>query len=149
MGAIVLAAAGGLLTEVGPWYRALRKSRINPPDWAFGPVWTLILGMAAASAALAWTGAPDAAGRTEVVILFLVNALFHFLWSPLFFKLKRPDWAFYEMVFLWASILAMIIGVAPFSALAAWLLVPYILWVSVAGWLNFAIVRLNGPFPTR
>jgi benzodiazapine receptor len=80
------------------------------------------------------------------VILFAVNGLFHFLWSPLFFKLKRPDWAFIEMTFLWSSILALIIGVAPFSTTAALLLAPYIIWVSIAGWLNFAIVRLNGPF---
>lgn len=146
LSAVVLAGAGGLATEIGPWYRALRKPSWQPPDWAFGPAWTLILGMAAWSGALAWTAAPDAAGHVRVVALFATNALFHFLWSPLFFRLKRPDWALVEVVFLWSSCLALIIGLAEFSTTASLLIVPYILWVSFASWLNLAIVRLNRPF---
>jgi benzodiazapine receptor len=65
------------------------------------------------------------------------------LWSPLFFNLKRPDWALIEVPFLWLSIVALILGMAPFSALASWLLVPYLLWVSFAAFLNLTIVRLN------
>ena len=146
LSAIVLAGAGGLATEIGPWYRALRKPSWQPPDWAFGPAWTLILGMAAWSGALAWTAAPDTAGRVRVVALFALNGLFHFLWSPLFFRLKRPDWALVEVVFLWSSCLALIIGLAEFSTTASLLIVPYLLWVSFASWLNLAIVRLNRPF---
>ncbi len=146
LGALLLAGAGGLATEIGPWYRALRKPSWQPPDWAFGPAWTLILGLAAWSGALAWEAAPDAAGRVLVVGLFAANALFHFLWSPLFFRLKRPDWALFEVVFLWLSCLALIIGLAGFSTWASLLIVPYLLWVSFASWLNLAIVRLNGPF---
>jgi len=146
LSAILLAGAGGLATEIGPWYRALRKPTWQPPDWAFGPAWTLILGMAAGSGALAWEAAPDAAGRFQVVALFAANGLFHFLWSPLFFRLKRPDWALFEVVFLWLSCLALIIGLARFSTTASLLIVPYLLWVSFASWLNLAIVRLNGPF---
>ncbi len=146
LSALVLAGAGGLATEIGPWYRALRKPTWQPPDWAFGPAWTLILGMAAWSGALAWEAAPDAAARFEVVVLFAANGLFHFLWSPLFFRLKRPDWALFEVVFLWLSCLALIIGLARFSTTASLLIVPYLLWVSFASWLNLAIVRLNAPF---
>lgn len=146
LSALVLAGAGGLATEIGPWYRALRKPTWQPPDWAFGPAWTLILGMAAWSGALAWEAAPDAAGRFEVVALFAANGLFHFLWSPLFFRLKRPDWALFEVAFLWLSCLALIIGLARFSTAASLLIVPYLLWVSFASWLNLAIVRLNAPF---
>jgi tryptophan-rich sensory protein len=145
LAALALAGAGGLLTEVGPWYRALRKPRLQPPDWAFGPAWTLILGMAAASGVLAWRGAPDGAAHMRIVVLFAVNALFHLLWSPLFFKIKRPDWALVEVVFLWCSVLALVIGL-PYSAVASWLNVPYLLWVSFASWLNYAIVSLNKPF---
>jgi benzodiazapine receptor len=144
--ALALAGAGGLLTEVGPWYRALRKPGLQPPDWLFGPAWTLILGMAAAAGVLAWRGAPDGAAHTRVALLFAVNALFHLLWSPLFFKFKRPDWSLFEVVFLWGSVLALVIGLAPYSAAASWLVVPYLVWVSFAAWLNYAIVRLNGPF---
>lgn len=146
LSALLLAGAGGLATEIGPWYRALRKPTWQPPDWAFGPAWTLILGMAAASGALAWEAAPDAAERLRVVVLFALNGLFHFLWSPLFFRLKRPDWAFYEVIFLWLSCLALIIGLAGLSTWASLLIVPYLLWVSFASWLNLAIIRLNGPF---
>ncbi len=144
--ALLLGIGGGLLTEVGPWYHGLRKPRLNPPDWLFGPAWTIILALAAWSAATAWVAAPDPAMRLRVILLYGLNALCHFLWSPLFFKAKRPDWALAEVVFLWASLVAIIIGVSPFSAKAALLVVPYLLWVSFAAWLNLAIVRLNRPF---
>jgi len=146
LSAVLLAGAGGLMTEVGPWYRALRKPVWQPPSWAFGPAWTLILGMAAWSGTLAWEAAPDAAGRVGVVVLFALNGLFHVLWSPLFFRFKRPDWALFEVVFLWSSCLALVVGLAAFSTSASLLIVPYLLWVSFASWLNLAIVRLNGPF---
>ena len=80
------------------------------------------------------------------MLLFAAKALFHFLWSPLFFRWRRPDWALVEVVFLWGSVLALVLGTAPLSALASWIVVPYLLWVSFAAWLNLAIVRLNGPF---
>jgi tryptophan-rich sensory protein len=144
--AIAVTAAGGLLTEVGPWYRALRKPWFQPPDWLFGPAWTVILGLAAWAGVLAWHGAHDAASYWRVGILFAVNACFHVLWSPLFFTWKRPDWALIEVPFLWGSVLALVIGLWPFSHLASELIVPYLLWVSFASWLNLAIVRLNAPF---
>lgn len=143
---LVLAAAGGLLTDVGPWYRNLRKPRLQPPDWLFGPAWTLILGAAAVAGVLAWRGAPDAAGRTQVALLLAANWVLHLLWSPLFFKAKRPDWALAENALLWLSVLAVVIGFRPFSIVASWLFVPYLVWVSFAFWLNWAIVRLNAPF---
>ncbi len=144
--AIVVTAAGGLLTEIGPWYRALRKPSWQPPDWLFGPAWTVILALAAWSASLAWDAAPTPISRGFVAGLFGLNAFFHFLWSPLFFKLRQPDWALVEVVFLWSSILALVIYTAPISELASWLLAPYLAWVTFAACLNLAIVRLNGPF---
>jgi len=146
LGAVLLSAAGGLATSIGPWYRTLRKPSWQPPDWLFGPAWTIILGLTAWSASLAWEAAPSPDLQRKVVILFTVNALFHFAWSPLFFRWRRPDWAFYEVTFLWSSVLAIIIGVAPLSALAAWLVVPYLLWVTFAAYLNLTVVRLNRPF---
>ena len=149
LAALVLTAAGGLLTEIGPWYRQLRKPSWQPPDWAFGPAWTLILALAAWSAALAWTTAPTPGARITVLILYSLNGLFHLIWSPLFFKFKRPDWALFEVPLLWLSILAPMIVVAPFAPLASWMLLPYLLWVSFAAYLNLTIVRLNGPFTVR
>lgn len=71
------------------------------------------------------------------------------LWSPLFFALKRPDWALAEVPFLWLSIVALMIGVGRYSTLAIWFLLPYLLWVTFAAVLNFKIVRLNQPFRAR
>ena len=146
LGAIALAGAGGLATQIGPWYR---DPSWQPPDWLFGPAWTVILGLAAWSASLAWDAAPDAGLQTKVVVLFGVNALFHFAWSPLFFRWRRPDWALYEVTFLWSSVLALVIGTAPLSPLASWLVVPYLAWVPFAAYLNLAVVRLNRPFGAR
>jgi tryptophan-rich sensory protein len=137
---------GGALTDIGPWYRNLRKPSWNPPNWAFGPAWTIILGLAAWSGVLAWIHAPDARAHWIVGGLFAANIVLHTAWSPLFFNLKRPDWALIEVPFLWASILSLMIGLAPYSALASWLLLPYLLWVSFAAFLNLTIVRINPPF---
>jgi tryptophan-rich sensory protein len=145
-GAILLGVVGGLMTPIGPWYANLRKPRLQPPNWLFGPAWTVILGLAAWSAVTAWNAAVDEAARTSVGILFGTNALFHLLWSPLFFRMRRPDWALIEVVFLWASLVALVVGLRPISEFASLLIVPYLLWVSFAAWLNWAIVRLNRPF---
>lgn len=144
--ALLLGVAGGLMTPIGVWYRQLAKPSWQPPDWAFGPAWTIILGLAAWSAVLAWGAAADAAARHTVIALFAVNAVCHFLWSPLFFRLRRPDWALVEVVFLWGSLLALLIGLRPISVTASWLIVPYFIWVSFAALLNLTIVRLNQPF---
>lgn len=142
--AAVVLVFGGVATRIGPWFHALRKPSWNPPNWLFGPMWTLIAGLCIWSAAVAWTRAPEAHWR--IAALFAVNAVFHMAWSPLFFVFKRPDWALFEVPLLWLSVLALILGLAPLSALAAWLIAPYLAWVSVATALNFSIVRLNKPF---
>jgi benzodiazapine receptor len=144
-GAVVLGVAGALLTDIGPWYRALVKPSWQPPDWLFGPVWTTIFALAAISAAMAWNGAPSGT-RLVIAGLFVLNGLLNMLWSLLFFHLKRPDWALYEVPFLWLSVLVLIIAVLPWSRLAAWLLVPYLVWVAFAAYLNWTIVKLNAPF---
>lgn len=147
--AVLLGGLGGVLTTIGPWYRGLKKPKWQPPDWLFGPAWTLILGLAAWAAVLAWNGAVDDAGRNVVIALYALNFVFHFLWSPLFFTLRRPDWSLIEVVFLWMSVLSLLIGLRQFSVLASWLILPYFIWVSFAACLNLAIVRLNGPFGRR
>jgi benzodiazapine receptor len=95
---------------------------------------------------LAWTQASASWQQLLILILFGTNILLHMLWSPLFFNLKRPDWALIEVPFLWLSIVALMFGVAPLSVLAVWLLLPYLLWVTFAAFLNLTIVRMNRPF---
>jgi translocator protein len=147
---IVVLAVGGWTTTVGDWYRNLRKPAWNPPNWVFGPAWTAILALAAWSGVLAWTDAvDDGPGRVVIIALFGVNIVLHMLWSPLFFALKRPDWALVEVPFLWLSIAALMLTVGGYSSLAAWLLLPYLLWVTFAAFLNLKIVRLNRPFGER
>ncbi|MEM6475619.1 MAG: TspO/MBR family protein [Pseudomonadota bacterium] len=144
--AVVLGGAGGALTEIGQWYRDLKKPSWQPPDWLFGPAWTVILGLSAWSLYLAWMAAPTEADRTIVATLFAANFILHLAWSPLFFKIKRPDWALFENVFLWVSVLLLCLVLPNYSPLAGWLNVPYICWVSFAALLNWKIVDLNAPF---
>ena len=144
--AIILGGAGSLLTEIGEWYRNLRKPSWQPPAWLFGPAWTLILGLSAWSFYLAWASAPAAGDRMIIGALFAINFALHLLWSSLFFKLKRPDLALYENVFLWLSVLSLCLVLPGYSQLAGVLNLPYIAWVSFAFVLNWKIVQLNGPF---
>lgn len=144
---IVLGLVGALVTDIGPWYRGLVKPSWQPPDWLFGPVWTTIFICAAVVFVQAWRS-PEATNttRTLLVVCWTINAFLNVLWSFLFFRLHRPDWALREIAPLWLSIIAMVVvavGVAPRSG---WLLAPYLIWVSFAAVLNAAIVRLNGPF---
>jgi benzodiazapine receptor len=79
---------------------------------------------------------------------FGINAVLNVAWSPLFFKLRRPDWALVELVFLWLSVVSLIVAVGAISTSAAALLAPYLAWVSFAGFLNWRMVELNKPFAT-
>jgi tryptophan-rich sensory protein len=144
----LVAGLGGLATEIGDWYEGLRFPPWRPPNWIFGPAWTLIFLLTATSGVLAWEQAPDDGARTGLLVLFLVNAVLNVAWSPLFFKLRRPDWALVELVFLWLSIVSLIIAVGAISPFAAGLLTPYLAWVSFAGVLNRKMVELNRPFVT-
>lgn len=147
---ILVLVVGGWTTTVDSWYRNLRKPSWNPPDGIFGPAWTVILGLAAWSGVSAWANAvDDGSGRALILSLFAVNIVLHMLWSPLFFALKRPDWALAEIPFLWLSIAALMLAVGRYSSLAVWLLLPYLLWVTFAAFLNLRIVRLNQPFGER
>jgi len=149
---IVVAVAGMALTRLGPWYRGLVKPSWQPPDWAFGPVWTVVFTGTAWAAARMWTRAttdptaPDVL-RWVVVLAFVVNGALNVGWTWCFFWRRRPDWALREVVVLWSSIVVLIALALPFDGAAAALLVPYLVWVAFAAVLNRAIVRLNGPFP--
>ena len=139
---VSLCLIGGLMTPRVDWYEKLRKPSWQPPGWAFGPAWTIILGLAGWAAVRAWN-AGDPAQHRDVLILFGVNGAFHLAWSPLFFKAQRPDWALIEVPFLWTSVLAMVIGLWSIDQLAALLILPYLAWVAFAAALNWKVVDLN------
>lgn len=147
--AIAVLGTGGAMTTIGAWYASLRKPAWQPPGWLFAPAWTLIGGLSAWAGVLAWQGAGTPVQRDLMLGLFALNGGLNILWSALFFKLQRPDWALIEVLPLWLSIAALIAAFAARAPLAAWLLAPYLLWVAFAALLNLVIVRLNAPFPHR
>ena len=144
--ALLVALLGGAATRIGPWYYALVKPAWQPPDWLFAPVWTTIYGLTALAGVQVWNHVWDPDKRLWIMGLFALNALLNVLWSELFFGMQRPDWAMSEVIPFWLSILGLMIVVFPISRLAGWALIPYLIWVWFAGFLNLAIVRLNGPF---
>jgi tryptophan-rich sensory protein len=143
--AVLVAAVGGTLTDVGPWYQSLDKPDWTPPDWLFPVAWTAIFACATLSAVQAWR-ATEGTMRDAVVGLFAANGFLNVLWSLLFFRMQRPDWAVIEVAVLWLSIAALIGLLWSRSRPAALLLVPYLLWVGVAAALNLEIVRRMGAF---
>lgn len=144
--AIFIGVLGGTLTDIGPWYQNLRKPSWQPPDWLFGPAWTLIFAFATTAAVSAWRNANNRAQREWVIVFFALNGFLNVLWSTLFFALKRPDWALIEVAFLWLSILLPMIFFWRFAKPASLCLLPYLVWVSFAAFLNLTVVRLNAPF---
>lgn len=144
--ALLVAALGATVTDLGPWYRSLAKPAWQPPDAAFGIVWTIVYATAAASAVLAWRAAPGKADREWIIGLFALNGFLNLLWSFLFFRLQRPDWALYEVAVLWASVALIAVFVWRWSKLSSVLLLPYLVWVAFAAALNAAVVSLNAPF---
>jgi translocator protein len=146
LAAVGVAVLGGLMTELGTWYYGLRQPAWKPPDWLFGPAWTVIFALVAVAGIQAWERAPDRAAREWLLALFALNAFLNVLWSLLFFRLRRPDWALVEVGFLWLSIVLLIVVLARRYRPAAWLLAPYLAWVTFAAALNAAVVQLNAPF---
>ena len=140
------AGIGSALTDLGPWYQVLKQPDWKPPDTAFGVIWSTIFTLGAFSGWLAWRQAPLLRERLVVLVVFLINLCLNVLWSWLFFVQHRPDWALVELYFLWASIVAMMVVSWRHSRVAAVLLVPYLAWVTTAGFLNQANIQLNGPF---
>ncbi|MEJ7587360.1 MAG: TspO/MBR family protein [Ferruginibacter sp.] len=142
---LLVGVFAGLLTSSGVngWYAVANKPTFNPPNWVFGPVWTALYIMMGVALWLVW----KKDGRKEVkktaIILFAIQLLLNFAWSFIFFYAQRTGWAFVEIIAMWIMILLTIIWFGKLSPGAAWLMVPYIWWVSFASVLNFYIWKLN------
>ncbi|MDH3420105.1 MAG: tryptophan-rich sensory protein [Gammaproteobacteria bacterium] len=135
------AAAFGAQFMPGPWYAALVKPAWTPPNWLFGPVWTVLYVLIALSAWLVWRAQP----RLSVPLgLWFAQLGLNAIWSWLFFGLERPGLAAIDIVALLVAIIATAVAFARASRTAAFLLLPYALWVGFATALNIAIWRLNG-----
>ena len=136
------AAAGGGIFLPGDWYATLQKPSWNPPGWIFGPVWTVLYTLMAVAAWLVWQQGGWRQQRRPLGC-FLVQLALNALWPPLFFGWHRPGAALAEIGLLWLAIALTLVSFRPVSRAAAWLLVPYLAWVSFAAALNFALWRLN------
>lgn len=136
------AAATGAFVTMGQWFADLNKPSWNPPSWVFGPVWTLLYIAMAVAAWLVWrTGGWKL--RAPALTAFMVQWLLNALWTPLFFGLHRVDLALVDIVLMWFAIATTIAMFYRISKPAAYLLVPYLAWVTFATALSFAIWRLN------
>ncbi len=142
--ACMAAASSGAFFKPGAWYEGLAKPWWRPPNWLFPPAWTLLFCMIAASGWFVWRKA-GFAGAALPLTLYGVHLVVNAIWSGLFFGLRRMDLAFANICVLWLSILALIVLFAPIDALAAWLLVPYLAWVSFAACLNLTMWQMNRP----
>ncbi len=138
------AALGGWLTSnsVADWYQRIARPNWTPPDWIFGPVWSVLYLMMALAAWLVWRRGGWQKARWSLG-LFAVQLALNVLWSAIFFGLRSPGWAFAEILLLWISIAATLVAFWGRSAGAALLMVPYWAWTSFAAVLNFAIWRMN------
>jgi tryptophan-rich sensory protein len=126
----------------GQWYEHLRKPSWRPPNWLFAPAWAILYLMIAFSGWLVWRTVGFGGAALPLTVYFLQLGL-NAAWSTIFFGMRRPDLAFLEIAMLWLSIVATIAAFHPVNAVAAWLLLPYLAWVTFAATLNFAIWRMN------
>ena len=142
---VAVGAVSGFFTssEIPGWYQTINKPTWNPPSWLFGPVWTTLYVMMGIALFLVWKSDASQSVKKTAIILFAAQLVLNFFWSFIFFNQHQIGWAVVEIITMWVFILLTIFAFAPISKIAAWLLVPYISWVSFATILNYTIWKLN------
>ena len=137
-------AISGWITmdQVNNWYFTIQKPSFTPPNGVFGPVWTVLYVLIGYSFYRIWKK-PLSEERNAAIFLFLLQLMFNFLWTVLFFEFHQVGWAMICMVVLWLFILLTIFDFDDISKTAAWTMVPYICWVTFTGLLNFYIWKMN------
>lgn len=136
--------AGSVFTSssIPTWYATLEKPFFSPPNWVFGPVWTLLYALMGIATAIVWES-KSGKKRDHALAWFGTQLALNAVWTPIFFGAQRLDVAFLVIVALLASIVGTIVSFKRISKPAALMLVPYLAWVSFATVLNFALWRLN------
>jgi len=137
---VALAASFGAFFQPGPWYEALRKPPLNPPNWVFGPVWTLLYVAIAVAAWRVWQAQP---GPSAALGLWATQLALNAAWSYLFFGLERPGLALFDIAALLALLVFTTVSFRAVDPAAGWLFVPYVAWVSFAAYLNAGLWWLN------
>jgi tryptophan-rich sensory protein len=146
---IVVSQCAGLIGSafttpaIPTWYAALEKPFFTPPSWLFAPAWITLYVLMGIAAFLVWRLGLDDRRVRAALMIFLIQLVLNTLWSVAFFGLQSPLYGFIVIILLWLAILLTIHSFTRISRLAAWLLVPYILWVSFASVLNISIWVLN------
>ncbi len=123
------------------WYHSLAKPALCPPDWLFAPVWTILYIMMAVSLIIFLKTRGE--NKTVSIILFLSQLTLNLLWAPVFFGNMNPRGAFIIILFMIITLLMTIIAFYKYSKTAAIILLPYLIWICFAAYLNFEIIRLN------
>lgn len=147
--AIIICELAGIIgsiftsPSIDGWYASIVKPELNPPSWVFGPVWTTLFALMGIAVFLIWEKGLSHKGVKFALGIFTVQLVLNIFWSIIFFGLHSPGGAFIEIIFLWLAILATIVSFVKISKLAAWLMIPYIIWVSFAMYLNYSIWILN------
>ena len=135
----LVAFIGSLFTSQNTdsdWYESIKPS-ITPPKWVFPIVWNILFFLIALSLYFSWINTQTTKNKRKIIIVFGINFFLNILWSALYFGMKNPSLAFYELIILWLSIVTMIFITYKINKKSAYLLVPYLLWVSFAGILNY------------
>ncbi|MEO5713033.1 MAG: TspO/MBR family protein [Luteolibacter sp.] len=129
----------GIFGKPGAWYAGLNTPSWNPPPWIFGPVWSLLYLLMALAAWLVW----KRGGWGRPLTFYFIQLALNAAWTPIFFGAHRLGWALMEIILLWFAILLTAVRFFPVSKPAGWMLVPYVLWVAFAAFLNFTLWRMN------
>jgi len=141
----ILGGLGAFLTSssIPSWYSTLTRPPGTPPNWLFGPVWTTLYAMIGISFALVWHRSPESIGKTKPTSLFFTQLGLNLLWTPVFFGAQHPEAALLVIVALWIFIFLTIREFKKITLASGYLLVPYLLWVSYATYLNAGYAILN------
>ena len=131
------------ISAIPTWYATLIKPSFSPPNYLFGPVWTILYILMGISIAIIWQKGIKTMKAREAVYLFIVQLALNAVWSPIFFGAKNLFIALIIIIFMWIFILKTIMAFAKINKIAAYLLYPYIAWVSFATILNFSVWFLN------
>ena len=141
--AVGLAAAYFTAPAIDSWYKTLILPTIAPPNWIFAPVWTILYALMGVALAYLWAAPPRSVGRTWALRWFWIQLALNFAWSAVFFGARAPAAGYAIICVLWFAIAATMWTGARASKTVAWLLLPYLLWVTFASSLNFGILSLN------
>ena len=142
---LTIGAVAGFFTSlsVKGWYSTVIKPSFNPPDWVFAPVWTLLYIMMGIAFYIIWNKDTAKLLKRKAMLFYFAQLILNFTWSLVFFYAEQPGWALVNIMLLCSMIAATIYWFSKISTTATRLLIPYILWVSFATVLNFAIWKLN------